>query len=104
MTIALEVPAPPRTLRSRMRWMLRDGWTITRREFGHLRREPGQLVAALIFPAIMVLLFGYVLGSAIGVPGGGNYREYLMPGLFAMVTVSSVMAVTMRVATDAGKG
>jgi hypothetical protein len=28
----------------------------------------------------MIVLFGYVFGSAIKVPGGGNYREYLMPG------------------------
>jgi ABC-2 type transport system permease protein len=104
MTIALDVPAPPRTLRGRMHWMLRDGWTITRREFGHLRREPGQLVAALIFPAIMVLLFGYVLGSAIGVPGGGNYREYLMPGLFAMSAIAGVMASALLISKDVAEG
>jgi ABC-2 type transport system permease protein len=104
MTIALEVPAPPRTLRSRMHWMLRDGWTITRREFGHLRREPGQLVAALIFPAIMVLLFGYVFGSAIRVPGGGNYREYLLPGLFAMSAIAGVMASALLISKDVAEG
>ncbi len=52
----------------------------------------------------MVVLFGYVFGSAISVPGGGDYREYLMPGLFAMVTFTAAMTVTMRVATDASRG
>ncbi|HEX8135867.1 MAG TPA: hypothetical protein VF880_20850 [Actinomycetes bacterium] len=51
--------------------MLRDGWTITRRELGHVRRDPGQLIAAVIFPAIMVLLFG----GAIKVPGGAGIRS-----------------------------
>jgi ABC-2 type transport system permease protein len=51
-----------------------------------------------------VVLFGYVFGSAIAVPGGGNYREYLMPGLFSMVTFTSVMALTIQVATDASRG
>ncbi|GLZ03346.1 transport permease protein [Actinomadura sp. NBRC 104412] len=88
----------------RMRWTLADGFTLVGRELSRLRREPGQLIASLIFPAVMVVLFGYVFGSAIAVPGGGNYREYLMPGLFAMVTFSSVMAMTMKVATDASKG
>lgn len=88
----------------RLRWTLSDGLTLVGRELSRLRQEPGELIAALIFPAIMVVLFGYVFGSAIAVPGGGNYREYLMPGLFAMVTFTATMAVTLRVATDASRG
>lgn len=56
---------------------------MARRDLDHVRRQPGLLLASLIFPAIMVVLFGYIFGSAIAVPGGGNYRAYLMPGLFA---------------------
>jgi ABC-2 type transport system permease protein len=87
-----------------IRWTVADGLTLIGREVGHLRRAPGQLVGALIFPALMVLMFGYVFGSAITVPGGGNYREFLMPGLFAMITFSAVMSTTMVVAADAGRG
>ncbi|MEV0668322.1 ABC transporter permease [Actinomadura luteofluorescens] len=94
----------PASRAGRLRWALTDGLTLIGRELGRIRQEPGELIAALIFPAIMVVLFGYVFGSAISVPGGGNYREYLMPGLFAMVTFTSTMAVTMRVATDASRG
>ncbi|OLT30732.1 multidrug ABC transporter permease [Actinomadura sp. CNU-125] len=88
----------------RLRWTVTDGLTLIGREVGRLRQEPGGLVAALIFPAVMVLLFGYVFGSAIAVPGGGDYREYLMPGLFSMVTFSAVMGVMVRVADDASRG
>ncbi|WUI03230.1 ABC transporter permease [Spirillospora sp. NBC_00431] len=101
---ALTAPARPASLAGRLRWTLTDGLTLIGRELGRLRREPGELIAALIFPATMVVLFGYVFGSAIAVPGGGNYREYLMPGLFAMVTFTSTMSVTLRVATDASRG
>ncbi|MFA1547096.1 ABC transporter permease [Actinomadura chokoriensis] len=94
----------PATGAGRLRWTIADGLTLVGRELSRIRRQPGELVAALIFPAIMVVLFGYVFGSAIGVPGGGDYREYLMPGLFAMVTFTSTMAVTMRVAGDASRG
>jgi ABC-2 type transport system permease protein len=94
----------PASRTGRLRWALADGLTLIGRELGRIRQEPGELIAALIFPAVMVVLFGYVFGSAISVPGGGNYREYLMPGLFAMVTFTSTMAVTMRVATDASRG
>jgi ABC-2 type transport system permease protein len=96
--------APPGSPWRRVRWTVVDGLTLVGRELSRLRHEPGELIAALIFPAVMVVLFGYVFGSAIGIPGGGDYREYLMPGLFAMTTFSSVMAVTMRVATDASRG
>ncbi|MFI0408970.1 ABC transporter permease [Actinomadura sp. 3N508] len=104
---ALNAPAAPPgpvSRAGRLYWTLTDGLTLIGREFARLRREPGELIGALIFPATMVVLFGYVFGSAIAVPGGGNYREYLMPGLFAMVTFTATMAVTLRVATDASRG
>lgn len=94
----------PASRAGRLRWAFADGLTLIGREVGRIRQEPGELIAALIFPAVMVVLFGYVFGSAISVPGGGNYREYLMPGLFAMVTFTATMAVTLRVATDASRG
>src|SRR5919197_4696751 len=89
---------------STLRWTVTDGLTLIGREVGHLRRAPGQLVGALIFPALMVLMFGYVFGSAISVPGGGNYREYLMPGLYAMIAFAAVMSTTLTVASDAARG
>ncbi|MFI0373988.1 ABC transporter permease [Actinomadura sp. 1N219] len=94
----------PASRAGRLRWTLTDGLTLIGRELARLRQAPGELVGALVFPATMVVLFGYVFGSAIAVPGGGNYREYLMPGLFAMVTFTATMAVTLRVATDASRG
>lgn len=88
----------------RLRWAVSDGLTLIGRELGRIRRAPGELIGAIIFPALMVLMFGYVFGSAISVPGGGNYREYLMPGLFAMITFTAVMGTTMTAATDAARG
>jgi ABC-2 type transport system permease protein len=88
----------------RLRWALADGVTVMRRDLAHGRHEPGELVGALVFPAIMVVLFGYVFGSAITVPGGGNYREYLIPGLFVMTSVTGVMTTLTGVAADISKG
>ncbi|MEV0347218.1 hypothetical protein AB0H88_15760 [Nonomuraea sp. NPDC050680] len=56
------------------RWTFADGLTLVGRELGRLRQDPEELVAALVFPAIMVVLFGYVFGSAIQVPGGPRIR------------------------------
>lgn len=90
--------------RTRMLWTIRDGWTLARREFAQLRHAPGELIGAVVFPTILVILFGYVFGSAIGVPGGGNYREYLMPGLFAMTAITGVMTSALVVSKDVAEG
>lgn len=89
---------------SRLGWAIRDAWSVAGREFSQLRHQPGELVAALVFPAIMVVLFGYVFGSAIAVPGGGNYREYLMPGLFAMTAITGVMTSALTISKDIHEG
>ncbi|MFF0296320.1 ABC transporter permease [Kitasatospora sp. NPDC004614] len=67
------------------------------------RHSPGLLLSSLMVPVAMVGVFGYVFGSAMNVPGGG-YREFLMPGLFAMVAVNAVMPAMVGGARDAGRG
>jgi ABC-2 type transport system permease protein len=89
---------------SRLRWTVTDGWTLVRRELWHLRNQPGQLVSALIFPVALVVLFGYVFGSAIAVPGGGDYRSYLMPGLFVMTSAFAVLINAMAISAEKSKG
>lgn len=81
-----------------------DGWVLVRRELRHLRNQPGQIVSALIFPVALVVLFGYVFGSVIAVPGGGNYREYLMPGLFVMSSAFAVIVNALAIATEKSRG
>lgn len=98
------LPAPPSGLPARVRWTLTDGLTLVWRNLAQLKSQPGELAGALVFPAIMIVLFGYVFGSAIKVPGGGDYREYLLPGLFAMTGFMSIMTTMLAVATDASKG
>jgi ABC-2 type transport system permease protein len=82
---------------------LGDGWTIVRRDLAQLRYTPTELAGELIFPAVMVVLFGYIFGSAIATPGG-NYREYLMPGLFAFSQVTAVGVTALAIADDHARG
>ncbi len=58
----------------------------------------------LAFPILSILLFGYVFGSAIVIPGGGDYREYLMPGLFVMAAAFGISESLFGIATDAERG
>jgi ABC transporter DrrB family efflux protein len=88
----------------RFRWALTDGWTITARTLTHWSRQPYQILLGLLFPVLMVLMFGYLLGGGMRVPGGGGYREFLLPGMFAMTMAFGLETTFSAVATDASKG
>jgi ABC-2 type transport system permease protein len=102
--VTREPPPLPTSLWSRFYWTLADGWTLVQREFWYLKAQPGDLASTLAFPAAMTLLFGFVFGSAIGVPGGGNYRAYLMPGLFAMTATFAVIINAVVISTKMSRG
>jgi len=89
---------------SALRWALADGWTITRRDLIHWVREPAPVVFGLLFPILVALMFAYLLGGAMTVPGGGDYREFLVPGMFAMNMLFGVGATMIAVYTDARRG
>lgn len=81
-----------------------DAWVVALRYLTHWRREPARVVWGLAFPAVSVLLFGYVFGGSMTVPGGGNYREFLLPGLFAMTMVFGIGETVVGVVSDTEKG
>ncbi|OEJ22625.1 multidrug ABC transporter permease [Streptomyces subrutilus] len=98
------MPAIPRGPLSRLRWAAADGWTVTLRGMTHWVREPGTLVGALTFPILMVLMFGYFFGGAMQVPGGGDYKEFLVPGMFVMTMVFGMGETVTAVAADKNRG
>ncbi|MBP2324485.1 ABC-type multidrug transport system permease subunit [Kibdelosporangium banguiense] len=93
-------PVIPRTPWERAKWGVIDAWVVTRRDLTHWVRQPTQIIAGLMFPIVSVLLFGYVFGSAMNVPGGGNYREFLMPGMFGQAMMFGIGTTMTAVVTD----
>jgi ABC-2 type transport system permease protein len=67
------------------------------------RRVPQLLVFSTIQPVVFVLLFTYVFGGAIHVPGV-DYVDYLMPGIFVQTTVFGAIATAIGLATDVQSG
>ena len=103
MTIT-RTPDIPRAIRSRTGWAISDTWVITCRDLAHWRQQPGAVIAnTLVFPVMIVLMFGYLLGGAMTVPGG-DYRDFLMPGMFAMTMVFGIGATLSAVSADAARG
>jgi ABC-2 type transport system permease protein len=87
-----------------LRWTIGDTWTLTLRGLQYWRREPVQIVAGLGFMIMLVVLFAFLFGGAMVVPGGGPYIEFLMPGMFVMTMAFGTGETMIAVTQDADKG
>ncbi len=85
-------------------WALADGAVIAKRNLIKIVRVPEVLVFVLISPIMFVLLFAYVFGAAIEVPGDVSYREYLIAGIFAQTVVFGATFTGAGLAEDMQKG
>ncbi len=83
--------------------MLADGAVIAKRNVIRIKRVPEVLVFVLLSPILFVLLFAYVFGNSIDIPGG-TYREFLMGGIFAQTVVFGATFTGAGLAEDMQKG
>jgi len=83
--------------------MLRDAATIARRNMIRIRRVPDVMVFVVVQPLMFVLLFAYVFGGSIDIPGG-SYREFLIAGIFAQTVVFGATFTGSGLAEDMQKG
>jgi len=83
--------------------VLRDAATIARRNMIRIRRVPEVMVFVLVQPLMFVLLFAYVFGGSIDIPGG-SYREFLIAGIFAQTVVFGATFTASGLAEDVQKG
>ena len=67
------------------------------------RRVPQLVVFSTIQPVVFVLLFRYVFGGAITIPGV-SYVDYLMPGIFIQTAVFGSIGTAVGLATDLNTG
>src|SRR4051794_22057229 len=88
---------------SAARWLISDTLVFARRNLEHIRQLPEKLIEVTIQPLMFVVLFAYVFGGAIAVPGG-NYREYLIGGILIQSLAFGLMGPAQKIATDLGEG
>jgi ABC transporter DrrB family efflux protein len=90
--------------RSPIYWAWRDTLTIAWRNLIVLRRVPQLLVFATLQPILFVLMFRYVFGGSISIPGLKHYVDYLMPGIFAQTVAFGAITTGIGLAEDLGQG
>ncbi len=82
---------------------MQDGWVVTKRNLIKIKRVPDLLIFSTIQPIMFVLLFAYVFGGAIPIPGV-NYKEYLMAGIFTQTIAFGSALTAIGLADDLQKG
>ena len=80
-----------------------DGITIAKRNLIRIKRVPDLLVFTTLSPIMFILLFAYVMGSAISNPGV-SYREFLIPGIFVQTVIFGGTWTGLGMAEDIQKG
>jgi ABC-2 type transport system permease protein/oleandomycin transport system permease protein len=81
------------------RLALRDFMGMTKRNLLRIIRTPQLLVLSVAQPAIILLLFRYVLGGAIHIPGI-DYVNYVVPGIFLEAVLIGGMTTALALAQD----
>ncbi|MGP3973091.1 ABC transporter permease [Streptomyces sp. 8N114] len=85
-----------------------DSLVMAKRNLIRMVRIPEVVIFGLIQPIMFVVLFSYVFGGSIKVPGAGtdpgSYREFLMAGIFAQTVTFATAGASAGIAEDMHKG
>jgi ABC-2 type transport system permease protein/oleandomycin transport system permease protein len=83
---------------------MRHGWVLTKRNLTRIVRSPQLIVASTIQPVMFVLLFNYVFGGAIELPGPLAYISYLIPGIVIQTAVFAATNTAIGLTDDLQAG
>jgi ABC-type multidrug transport system permease subunit len=83
---------------------IRAGWILTQRELTHWVAQPAAPVFNLAFLIMLLLMFAFLFGGAIELPGGGDYPQFLLPGMFALTMLFGLESTKSAISEEAGRG
>jgi len=95
---------------STLAYAARDSRTMLRRNLRRMQRYPMMTVSLIVIPAILLLLFVYVFGGALGAglggTGGGRaeYANYVVPGILLMSIATGATGTAVAIAMDMTEG
>jgi len=96
--------APRAASRGQFSQAISDGLVVAWRNLKRIPRIPELAIFAILQSIMFVLLFAFVFGGAIPLPGGGSYREFLLPGIFAQTIAFAAATTAIGMTDDVGKG
>ncbi|HEY7024590.1 MAG TPA: ABC transporter permease [Candidatus Limnocylindrales bacterium] len=91
-------------------YVISDSGTMLARSMRRMRRYPSLTLFVAGMPVVLLLLFVYVfggaLGSGLGVPGGGRdaYVNYIVPGVLVFAVAGAAQGTAISVAMDMTAG
>jgi ABC transporter DrrB family efflux protein len=94
---------PARPVPATLTLAVRDIWGITRRNILRIIRTPQLIFVSILQPTIILLLFRYVLGGAIHIPGI-DYVDFVVPGIFLEAVLIGGMTTALALAQDLQAG
>ncbi|MFF9867114.1 ABC transporter permease [Streptomyces sp. NPDC013953] len=95
---------------STLTYAVRDSMTMLRRNLKHALRYPAMTFSVVLMPVMLLLLFNYAFGGALGAgisgapAGGGGYIDYVAPGIILMAATSGAVATAVGVCVDMTEG
>ena len=101
--VVTRAPSVPSGPMARFRRAVGDGLVVTERNLLGFLRTPEALFFTTLQPIMFVLLFRYVFGGAIHIPGF-NYQNYMMPGIFVQTAAFGSVSTAVGMAEDLHKG
>lgn len=96
-------PAQPTGV-DRLRWEVADALVMTWRNLMRWIRLPQLVVVSTIQPIMFVLLFNFVFGGALQIPGVDNYIDFLLAGIFVQATAFGATQTGVALAEDLDRG
>jgi ABC-2 type transport system permease protein len=94
----------PFTVGTRIREWVHDVVVLTRRNVQHIAREPMQLSDVTVQPILFTVLFTYVFGAGMSLPGGGSYKEFVLGGVLTLNLTTSTVGSAVGVSSDMKSG
>ncbi|MET9490082.1 ABC transporter permease [Nocardia sp. NPDC006630] len=95
---------------STMKYAATDSLMMVRRSLLHIVRYPAMTVPLIVSPVVILLLFVYVFGGALGAGLGGHsgsradYVNYVVPGILLLTVAGAATATAVSVCTDMTQG
>ncbi|WP_432752388.1 ABC transporter permease [Streptomyces sp. JL2001] len=95
---------------STLTYAVADSLTMLGRNLKHALRYPAMTFSVVLMPVMMLLLFTYAFGGAIGAgisgapTGGGAYIDYVAPGIILMAATGGAVMTAVGVCVDKTEG